>query len=84
MSSSNRTASACDAVVVQRTRATGPLRLPTSEAADFIAEFNTRYAALGMSVEVAAPTSPSLPSLDEPNEKSPATSVDVTGDRLVR
>ena len=50
MSSSNRTAEPCDAVLTASGQPTGPLRLPEEDAAAFVAQFNRTYAQLGIAV----------------------------------
>lgn len=51
MSSSNRRAEPCDAVVYRDDRAIGPLRLPSKNAASFIEQFNRLYGDSGMALE---------------------------------
>ena len=50
MSSSNRAAEPCDAVVTASGQPTGPIRLPEEDAADFVEQFNRAYARLGIAV----------------------------------
>lgn len=47
-SSSNRTATRCDAVLWNQDRALGPIRLPISRAEEFVADFNRIYKGLGI------------------------------------
>jgi hypothetical protein len=51
MSSSNRQAEPCDAVVYRGDQPVGPLRLPSKDAASFIERFNRLYGAAGMELE---------------------------------
>lgn len=49
-SSSNRTSSISDAVIVRGDQSLGPLRLPFRRAEDFVAHFNRTYMGLGIEV----------------------------------
>lgn len=52
MSSSNRGARPCDAVLMHNRDVVGPMRLPTNRADEFIALFNRVYAGLGISLVI--------------------------------
>lgn len=51
MSSSNRAAVPCDAVVTDAGQPTGPVRLPDQDPDLFIEQFNRTYHTLGISIE---------------------------------
>jgi hypothetical protein len=55
VSSSNRGARPCDAVLMHNSDVVGPMRLPMNRADEFIALFNRVYAGLGISL-VMKPT----------------------------
>ncbi len=73
MSSSNRDARPCDAVLMHNQEVVGPLRLPMNRADDFIAHFNRVYAGLGISL-IPKLLIPSFP-VDEAND------TEATGDQ---
>ncbi|MDF1842002.1 MAG: hypothetical protein P1U77_11230 [Rubripirellula sp.] len=52
MSSSNRDARPCDAVLMHNSDVVGPMRLPMNRADEFIALFNRVYAGLGISLVI--------------------------------
>ena len=54
MSSSNRQATPCDAVVYRGDQPIGPLRLPTKNAASFIERFNRLYRDSGIELQASA------------------------------
>ena len=68
LSSSNRVASPCDAVLMQDHRVAGPIRLPVHRADDFVAHFNRTYRGLEMSLV--------LLSEQDPDTKNPRQSED--------
>lgn len=51
MSSSNRTAGPCEAVVTIAGRATGSIRLPDHRRDDFVDHFNRTYGQLGLRLQ---------------------------------
>lgn len=56
MSSSNRSAEPCDAVVTEAGQPAGPVRLPETHPAEFIEQFNRAYGALGISIQPLPPS----------------------------
>jgi hypothetical protein len=63
-SSSNRTSSISDAVIVRGDQSLGPLRLPFRRAEDFVAHFNRTYVGLGIEVIENCETEPESARLD--------------------
>ena len=65
-SSSPRSASVFEAVVIVDARIVGPVMMPEKMQDDFVAEFNATYVKIGMTIE-------SLPKPDEqvPDEQGP-------------
>jgi hypothetical protein len=55
VSSSNRGARPCDAVLMHDSDVVGPMRLPMNRADEFIALFNRVYAGLGISLVLKPP-----------------------------
>ncbi|MGI9470698.1 MAG: hypothetical protein ACR2NZ_04130 [Rubripirellula sp.] len=60
-SSSNRVASVSEAVITQKMRSVGPLRLPDHRASDFIHHFNRVYRGLGLEIREIQEESKKIP-----------------------